>query len=70
MRYDLYSGTHEKGDISLEGEVVPRKDIFSIYNQCYIEIGILIKILAIKSKHGEESSTKHLEFYVITYHKN
>jgi hypothetical protein len=31
MRCDFDTTTHEKGDVSLEGQVVPRKDTFRYF---------------------------------------
>ena len=52
MRCDFDTTTWEKEDISLEGQVVPRRIPFDIYDQCYREMGILMKMLAIESKQG------------------
>ena len=52
MRCDFSTTTREEKDISLKGQVVPRRIPFDIYDQCYREMGILMKMLAIESKQG------------------
>ena len=52
MRCDFGTTTREEKYISLEGQVVPRRIPFDIYDQCYREMGILMKMLAIESKQG------------------
>ena len=51
MRCDFGTTTQEEEDISLESQVVPRKDTFR-YLRSYKETGILMKMLAIESKQG------------------
>ena len=41
---------HEDGDVSLEGHVVPKKILFDTWDRCYIEMEILMKMLAIGIK--------------------
>ena len=50
MRCDFGTTTREEKDISLEGQVVPRRDTFRYLGSCYRETGILMKMLAIESK--------------------
>uniref|UniRef100_K4A0D7 Reverse transcriptase domain-containing protein n=1 Tax=Setaria italica TaxID=4555 RepID=K4A0D7_SETIT len=52
MRCDFGTATHEEGDVSLESQVVPWKDTFRYLDQCYNEMGILMRMLAIESKQG------------------
>ena len=50
MRCD-FNDTHEEGDVSLEGQVVPKKDTFRyLGSMLYREIEILMRMLAIESK--------------------
>jgi hypothetical protein len=42
----------------------PGRIFFSIYDQYCIEMGILMEMLAIESKHSDWSDIKHLAFYV------
>jgi hypothetical protein len=71
MRLRSSNTTHEEGDVSLEGQVVLRKDTFrylgSMLDQCCREM----KMLAAKLKKGGGSGVKHLMCYVTSgYHKS
>jgi hypothetical protein len=52
MRCDFGTTISEDGDVSLGGQVVPKKDTFVIWDRCYRKMVILIKMLAIESKRG------------------
>ena len=53
MRCDFGTTIREEEDISLEGQVVPRKDTFQYLGSMLQRDGILMKMLAIESKQGE-----------------
>ena len=65
---DFGTTTREEEDISLEGQVVPRKDTFRYLGSMLRETGILMKMLAIESKQGGWSGAKHLMSYVTKEH--
>ena len=48
MRCDFGTTTREEKDISLEGQECLGRIPFDIYDQCYRETGILMKMLAIE----------------------
>ena len=50
MRCDFGTTTREEEDISLEGQVVPRKDTFRYLGSMLQRDGILMKMLTIESK--------------------
>ena len=64
MRCDFGTTTQEEEDIGLEGQVVPRKDIFRYLLSMLQRDRILMKMLAIESKQGGWSGAKHLVSYV------
>jgi hypothetical protein len=51
MRCDFGTTISEDGDVSLGGQVVPKKDTICYLDQCYREMVILM-MLAIGSKRG------------------
>ena len=50
MRCDFGTTTWDEGDVSSEGQIVPRRTPFDTWDRCYREMEILMKMLAIKSK--------------------
>jgi hypothetical protein len=54
----------EDGDVSLGGQVVPKKDTFRYLGSIYWEMVILMKMLAIGSKRGGWNGVKYRESYV------
>ena len=54
MRCDFGGVVQEEGDVSLEGQVVPKKDTFR-WDRCYRGMEILMRTLAIESKQGGSS---------------
>ena len=70
MRCDFGGAAQEEGDVSLEGQVVPKKDTFR-YLGSMLQMKILMRTLAIESKHGGSSGDKLLAFSVTrVYHKS
>jgi hypothetical protein len=65
MRCDFGGAAQEEGDVSLEGQIVSKKDTFRYLGD------ILMRTLAIESKQGGSSGNKLLAFFVTTgYHKS
>jgi hypothetical protein len=64
MVYDFDTTIHEKEYVSLEGQVVPMRGIFWYLRSMIQRNGILMKMLAIESKHSGRSGVKHLANYV------
>ena len=71
MRCDFGGAAQKEGDVSLEGQVVPKKVPFGIWDRCYRGMEILMRTLAIESKQGGSSGDKLLSFSVTRgYHKS
>ena len=49
MRCDFGTARQEE-DVSLEGQVVPRRILFDTWDRCYEETGTSMKMLVIESK--------------------
>jgi hypothetical protein len=70
MRCDFGTSTLEDGDVSLEGQVVPRKDIFQ-YLGSVLERDGDIDDASHRMEVGWISGVKHLAFYMTKlYHKS
>jgi hypothetical protein len=50
MKCDFSATTQEEGDVRLDGQVVPKKDTFAIWDRYFRRMGISMKILAIELK--------------------
>ena len=71
MRCDFDRVVQEERDVSLEGQVVPKKDTFRYLGSILRRMEILMRTLAIKSKQGGSSGDKLLAFSVTReYHKS
>ena len=71
IKCDFGGAAQEEGDVSLEGQVVPKKDTFRYLGSMLQIDEILMWTLDIESKHGGSSGDKLLAFSVIRgYHKS
>jgi hypothetical protein len=50
MRCDFDTTTYEKEDVSLEGQVVPRKDTFQHLESMLQRDGVMLKMLTVESR--------------------
>jgi hypothetical protein len=52
MKCNFSATTQEEGDVRLDDQMVPKKDIFRCLGSMLQKMGILMKMLVIKLKSG------------------
>jgi hypothetical protein len=55
MRCDFSATRHEEGDVSLDGQVVAKKDTFWYLGRCYKRMATLMKMLSIEFQSSREA---------------
>jgi hypothetical protein len=55
MRCNFSATRHEEGDVSLDGQVVVKKDTFRYLGRCYKRMATLMKMLGIEFQPSREA---------------